>query len=107
MSLASQAIQEVEATVADLVKAHQDKVAALKKQTEEQLANARDKSRASIDSYQSEQTTILENTIAASRNQADEESEQAIAELRAKITQKEPELVAMLLEEVRTRYGSL
>lgn len=107
MSLASQAIQEVEAKVSDRLKAHEQAVKALKEAMTEQVTAAQVKSQADLVAYKSTQQEQLTKALADHQALTDEETRQAVEVLTGQIAQKESELVASILEEVHKRYGSL
>ncbi|MGT2743293.1 hypothetical protein [Streptococcus plurextorum] len=107
MSLASEAILEIEGQVANRLKEHEEAIALLGQQVDSQLAEAEKASRQALLAHKEARQRELAATIADKEAQANARISEKIAELSTSIVQKEPVLVASILEEVQEFYGGI
>lgn len=107
MSIASQAIQDIEAKIVERLKAHNQAIDDLKQSTEQTLTKAISKSQFDLLTYKQEQEQNLATLLTEKQNITDEEIKREIEALNERISHKESELLSTILEEVQKRYGSL
>lgn len=107
MSLASQAILEVEGKISDRLKAHEEAVLALRHKTDEDLAAAEEASGQVILTYKEAKESELAGAIAQKEATSQQQISEAVARLTDQIAQKETELISSILEEVEARYGGI
>ncbi|MGT2829251.1 hypothetical protein AB6M97_00310 [Streptococcus hillyeri] len=107
MSLASQAILEVEGKISDRLREHEEAISALSHKTDQDLAAAAEASGKAILAYQKAKESQLTGEIAQKETASQQQISEEVARLTDKVAQKEAELIASILEEVRTRYGGI
>lgn len=107
MSLASQAILEVEEKVSNRIKEHEKAILSLSHKTDEDLAVAAEASGKAILAYRKAKESELAGVIAQKEIASQQQISEEVARLTAKVSQKETELIASILEEVRARYGGI